>query len=212
MIRNLAILLIGVFGVGACAPNLSSAPARPGVVQQRGASGNVQTVQLVVIPSNARCQLSGTAYRHGMQGSGLLSVPIKASPVTIHCAHDGHKPAQRELTSTLEEPGGLATQAITGGLFGFFKSVMIGQGQRYPPMVHVILPSIVYDDERSQKTAYNRQLIESNWNLLKTGRDIECKRRKGGVETSIWSIHCDTARFTDYKAADLKAFDALSRR
>ena len=212
MLRSLAILLIGVLGVGACAPNLSSAPGRPGVGQQRGASGNVQTVQLVVIPNDARCQLSGTAYRHGMQGSGLLSVPIKASPVTIYCAHDDHKSAQRELASTLEEPGGLATEAITGGLFGFFKSVMIGQGQRYPPMVHVILPPITYGAEKDRKAAYNRQLIESNWKLLKTGRDIECKNRKGGVETSICLIHCDTARFTDYKAADLKAYEALTQR
>lgn len=45
----------------ACAPNLSSAPNRPGVVQQRGANGNIQTAQLVVIPSSASYQLSGTA-------------------------------------------------------------------------------------------------------------------------------------------------------
>jgi len=46
----------------------------------------------------------------------------------------------------LEEPSGLATEAIVGGFFGFFKSVMIGKGQRYPPMLHMILPTL-RDDE-----------------------------------------------------------------
>jgi len=82
--RNLAVLPLFIALLAACAPNLSSAPARPGVVQQRGAAGNVQSVQMVVPPKDASCQLSGTAYRHGMQGSGMLSVPIKASPVTVY--------------------------------------------------------------------------------------------------------------------------------
>ena len=209
--RNLAVLPLFIALLAACAPNLSSAPARPGVVQQRGAAGNVQSVQMVVLPKDASCQLSGTAYRHGMQGSGMLSVPIKASPVTVYCSRTGHLPATRTLSSTLEEPGGLATEAITGGLFGFFKSVMIGQGQRYPPMVHIILPPIRETAEKRNDAAYNQQLIEANWRLLKTGRDIECRRKNGAVETSIWSIHCDTDRFTDYKTQDLKAFDALTR-
>jgi len=196
----------------ACAPNLSSAPNRPGVVQQRGASGNVQTVQLVVIPSSASCQLSGTAYRHGMHGSGLLSVPIKASPVTVYCTKGGHAPAKRTLASTLEEPGGLATEAIVSGFFGFFKSVMIGKGQRYPPMLHMILPTLRDDKVQRQQIAYNRELIEANWRLLKTGRDIEWNRRGSAVETSIWLIHCDTARFADYKAEDLRAFGTLTQR
>lgn len=130
----------------ACAPNLSSAPNRPGIVQQRGASGSVQTVQLVVISSSASCQLSGTAYRHGRHGSCVLSVPIKASPVTVYCTKGGHAPAKRTLANTLEEPSDLATEAIVVGFFGFFKSVMIGKGQRYPPMLHMILPTL-RDDE-----------------------------------------------------------------
>ena len=196
----------------ACAPNLSSAPNHLGVVQQRGASGNVQTVQLVVIPSSASCQLSSTAYRHGMHRSGLLSVPIKASPVTVYCTKGGHSPAKRTLANTLEEPGGLATEAIVGGFFGLFKSVMIGKGQRYPPMLHMILPTLRDDKVQRQQIAYNRELIEANRRLLKTGRDIECNRRGSAVETSIWSIHCDTARFADYKAEDLRAFNTLTQR
>lgn len=196
----------------ACAPNLSSAPNHLGVVQQRGASGNVQTVQLVVIPSSASCQLSSTAYRHGMHRSGLLSVPIKASPVTVYCTKGGHSPAKRTLANTLEEPGGLATEAIVGGFFGLFKSVMTGKGQRYPPMLHMILPTLRDDKVQQQQIAYNRELIEANWRLLKTGRDIECNRRGSAVETSIWSIHCETARFANYKAEDLRAFDTLTQR
>lgn len=210
--HRIVILLLIAVGLAGCAPNLSSAPARPGVVQQRGASGNLQTVQLVVIPSSATCQLSGTAYRHGMKGSGLLSVPIKASPVTVYCTQDGYLPAKRAITSTLEEPGGLATQALTGGVFGFFKSVMIGQGQRYPPMVHMILPPLRNGAKEQQNLSYNRQLIVSNWQLLQKGRDIECSRGKSRVEASNWSVHCDTARFSDYQAEDLKAFDAVTRR
>lgn len=122
----------------ACAPNLSSAPIRPGVVQQRGAFGNIQTVQLVVIPSSASCQLSGTAYRHEMHGLDLLSTPIKASPVTVYCTKGGHVPANPSLASTLEKPDGLPTEAIVGGFLGFFKSVMIGKAQLYPPMFHMI--------------------------------------------------------------------------
>ena len=196
----------------ACAPNLSSAPNHLGVVQQRGASGNVQTVQLVVIPSSASCQLSSTAYRHGMHRSGLLSVPIKASPVTVYCTKGGHSPAKRTLANTLEEPGGLATEAIVGGFFGLFKSVMTGKGQRYPPMLHMILPTLRGDKVQPQQIAYNRELIEANWRLLKTGPDIECNRRGSAVETSIWSIHCETARFANYKAEDLRAFDTLTQR
>lgn len=210
--RQLILLSCLTALLSACAPNLSSAPHRPGVVQQRGASGNIQTVQLVVIPDNASCQLSGTAYRQGLRGSGIISVPIKASPVTVYCTKDGHAPARRTLTSTLEEPGGLATEAIVGGFFGFFKSVMVGKGQRYPPMLHLVLPALRDDAARQRTDAYNRQLIEANWRLLKTGRDIECKRGNGAVETSVWSIHCDTARFADYKAEDLKAFDNLTQR
>ena len=183
--RLIPILLL-CLGLGAgCAPNLSSAPARPGVVQERGATGNIQTVQFVVIPNDATCRLSGTAYRHGMQGSGLLSVPIKASPVTIYCSKRGFDPVKRKLSSTLEEPGGLASEALTGGLFGFFKSVMIGKGQRYPPMVHVVLPHSRSNTKSEETLAYNRQLIKSNWKLLKRGREIECKRKSGTVETSI---------------------------
>ena len=196
----------------ACAPNLSSAPNHLGVVQQRGASGNVQTLQLVVIPSSASCQLSSTAYRHGMHRSGLLSVPIKASPVTVYCTKGGHAPAKRTLANTLEEPGGLATEAIVGGFFGLFKSVMTGKGQRYPPMLHMILPTLRDDKVQRQQIAYNRELIEANLRLLKTGRDIECNRRGSAVETPIWSIHCETARFANYKAEDLRAFDTLTQR
>jgi len=210
--RIFSILLLCI-GLGAgCAPNLSSAPARPGVVQERGATGNIQTVQFVVIPNDATCRLSGTAYDHGMQGSGLLSVPIKASPVTIHCSKRGHHPVKREVSSTLEEPGGLASEALTGGLFGFFKSVMIGKGQRYPPMVHMVLPHSRSNTASDETLAYNRQLIQANWKLLKRGREIECKGKNGTVETSIWSIHCDTARFKDYESDDLKAFDSASRK
>ena len=77
--RQILILLLLAGSVAVCAPNLSSAPARPGVVKQRGASGNVQTVQFAVLSNDAKCQLSGTAYRQVMRGSGLLSVPIKAA-------------------------------------------------------------------------------------------------------------------------------------
>ena len=146
-----------------------------------------------------------------MRGSGLLSVPIKASPVTVYCTKDGHVPVKRSFTSTLEEPGSLATEAVVNGVFGFFKSVMIGKGQRYPPMVHVILPSMKDSLNNRQQLSYNRQLIESNWRLFEKGREIECKRKRA-VETSIWSIHCDTARFADYKAADLQAFDKTGQR
>ena len=118
--RLIPILLL-CLGLGAgCAPNLSSAPARPGVVQERGATGNIQTVQFVVIPNDATCRLSGTAYRQGIQESGFLSVPIKASPVTIYCSKRGFNRVISELSSTLKEPGGLASEALTGGLFGFF--------------------------------------------------------------------------------------------
>ena len=103
-----------------CALNLCSAPARPGAVQERGATGNTQTVQFIAIPKDATCRLSGTAYRHGIQGSGLLPVTIKASPVTICCSKRGFDPMKRELSSTLEEPYGLASEALTGGVFGFF--------------------------------------------------------------------------------------------
>jgi len=136
--RTLITLIVFADLLTACAPNLSSAPIRPGGVQQRGTSGNIQTVQLVVIPSSASCQLSSTAYRHGMHRLGLLSAPIKASPVIVYCTKGGHAPAKRTLASTLEEPGGLATEAIVGGFLGFFKSVMIGKAQRYPPMLHMI--------------------------------------------------------------------------
>ena len=174
--RLIPILLL-CLGLGAgCAPNLISAPNRPGVVQERGATGNIQTVQFVVIPNDATCRLSCTAYRHGIQGAGLLSAPIKASPVTIYCSKRGFDPVKCELSSTLEQPG---------GLFGFFKSVMIPKRQRYPPMVHVILPYSRSNTKSEETLAYNRQLIKSNWKLLKRGREIECKRKSGTVETSI---------------------------
>lgn len=198
--------------LGACAPNLSSPPARPGVVEQRGASGNLQSVQFVVIPSDATCQISGTALREGLRGSGLIAIPVKASPVEIHCRRSGYRPATRTLVSTFEEPGGLASEAISGGLFGFFKSVMIGQGQRFPPMVHIVLPPIRVAPETARTLADSRQLIESNWSLFTTGREIECNGRNGAVSTNLWSVHCDTGRFRDYLAEDLKAFDSLAKR
>ena len=74
-----------------------------------------------------------------MRESGLLSTPIKASPVTVYCTKDGHVPVKRSFTSTLEEPSSLANEAVVNGSFGFFKSVMVGKGRRYPPMVHVVL-------------------------------------------------------------------------
>ena len=125
--RLIPIFLL-CLGLGAgCAPNLSSAPARPGVVQERGATGNTQTVQFIAIPNDATCRLSGTAYHHGIHGSGLVLVPIKASPVTICCSKRGFDPMKRELSSTLKEPDGLASEKLTGGLLGFFKSLMIGR-------------------------------------------------------------------------------------
>lgn len=204
-----AILLLGGIVAG-CAPNLSSPPVRPGVVEQRGESGNLQSVQFVVLPNDATCQISGTAYRHGMRGSGMVSVPIKASPVAIHCARSGYRPATRALVSTLEEPGGLASGAILGGMFGLVKSVMIGQGQRFPPMVHIVLPPLRDGPDTTQSLAESRQLIESNWGLFTTGREIECSGRNGAVSTNLWSVHCDTDRFRDYLADDLKAFDSLA--
>ena len=77
-----------------------------------------------------------------MRGSGLLSAPIKAPPVTVYCTKDGHVPVKRSFTSTLEEPGSLANEDVVNGFFGIFKSVMVGKGQRYPPMGHVVLPSL----------------------------------------------------------------------
>ena len=74
-----------------------------------------------------------------MRESGLLSTPIKASPVTEYCTKNGQVPVKRSFTSTLEEPGSLANEAVVNGSFGFFKSVMVGKGRRYPPMVHVVL-------------------------------------------------------------------------
>ena len=136
--RTLITFIVFADLLNTCAPNLSSAPIRPRVVQQRGASGNIQSVQLVVIPSSASCQLSGTDYRRGMHRSGLLSAPIKASPVSVYCAKGGHVPAKRTLASTLEKPDSLAKEAIVVGFLGFFKSVMIGKVQRYPPMLHRI--------------------------------------------------------------------------
>ena len=94
-----------------------------------------------------------------MPKSGLFSTPIKASPVTVYCTKDGHVPVKRSFTSTLEEPGSLANEAVVDG---FFKSVMVGKGQRYPPMVHVVLPSLKDSLKTRQQLSYNRQLIESN--------------------------------------------------
>ena len=88
---------------------------------------------------------------------------------------------------------------------------MIGKEQRYPPMVHVILPSLKDGLNKRQKLSYNRQLIEINWRVFENGREIGCKR-KHTVETSIWSIHRDTARFADYKAADLRAVAKTGQR
>ena len=78
-------------------------------------------------------------------------------------------------------------------------------------MVHVVLPSLQDSVRNRQQLSYNRELIVSNWRLFEKGREIECKR-KGTVETPIWSIHCDTACFADYKAADLQTFDRLGPR
>jgi hypothetical protein len=47
-------------------------------------------------------------------------VPIKSSPVTIYCSKRGFDAVIRELSSTLKEPGGHASEALTGGLLGFF--------------------------------------------------------------------------------------------
>ena len=146
-----------------------------------------------------------------MRESGLLSTPTKASPVTVYCTKDSHVPVKRSFPSTLEEPGSLANEAVVNGYFGFFKSVMVRKGQRYPPMVHVVLPSLKDSLNNRQQLSYNRQLIESNRRLFEKGREIECKRNRA-VETSIWSIHCDTTRFADYKAADLQAFDKTGQR
>ena len=118
--RLIPILLLCLALGAGCAPNLSYELVRPGVVQERGATDNIQTVQFIVIPTDATCRLSGTAYRHGIQGSGFLSVPIKASPVTIYCSKRGFDAVIRELSSTLKEPGGHASEALTGGLLGFF--------------------------------------------------------------------------------------------
>ena len=118
-IRLMPILLL-CRGLGAgCAPNLSYELVRPGVVHERRATDNIQTAQFIVIPTDATCRLSVTDYRHGIQGSGFLSVPIRASPVTICCSKRGFDPVIREFSSTLKEPGGLASEALTGGQFGF---------------------------------------------------------------------------------------------
>ena len=74
--RLIPILLLCLALGAGCAPNLSSATARPGVVQERGATGNIQTVQFVVIPNDATCRLSGTAYRHGIQSFEYFSQPL----------------------------------------------------------------------------------------------------------------------------------------
>ena len=118
-IRLIPILLLCLALGAGCAPNLSRELVRSGAVQERGATYNIQTVQFIVIPTDATCRLSGTAYRHGIQGSGFLSLPIKSSPVTIYCSKRGFDPVIRELSSTLKGPGGLASEALTGGLFGF---------------------------------------------------------------------------------------------
>ena len=97
-----------------------------------------------------------------MRESGLLSTPIKASPVPVYCTKNGHLPVERSFTTTLEEPGSLANEAVVNGSFRFFKSVMVGKGQRYPPMVHVVLPSLKDSLNNRQQLSYNRQLIESN--------------------------------------------------
>ena len=146
-----------------------------------------------------------------MRGCGLFSVPIKALPVTVYCTKDGDVPVKRLFTSALEEPGNVATKAVVNGFFGFFKSVMFGKGQRYLPMVHVILPSLKDSLNKRPKLSYNRQLIEINWRIFEKGSEIGCKRRHT-VETSIWSIHRDTARFADYKAADLRAVAKTGQR
>ncbi|MEC8173810.1 MAG: hypothetical protein VX090_10560, partial [Pseudomonadota bacterium] len=112
------MLLCLALGAGR-APNFSYELVRSGVVQKRGATYNIQTVQFIVIPTDATCRLSGTACRHGIQRSGFLSVPIKSSPVTIYCSKRGFDPVIRELSSALKGPGGLASEALTGGQFGF---------------------------------------------------------------------------------------------
>ena len=91
-----------------------------------------------------------------MRESGLLSTPTKASPVTVYCTKDSHVPVKRSFPSTLEEPGSLANEAVVNGYFGFFKSVMVGKGQRYLPMVHVVLPSLKDSLNNRQQLSYNR--------------------------------------------------------
>ena len=89
---------------------------------------------------------------------------------------------------------------------------MIGKGQRYSPTVHVVLPHSRSDTKSEETLTYNRRLIKSNWKLFKHGREIECKRKSGTVETSIWSIHSDTARLEDYESDDLKTFDTVTQK
>ena len=49
---------------------------------------------------------------------------------------------------------------------------MIGKGQRYPPTVHLVLPHSRSNTKSEETLTYNRQLIKSNWKLLKRGREI----------------------------------------
>ena len=102
-----------------------------------------------------------------MRGCGLFSVPIKASPVTVYCTKDGDVPVKRLFTSALEEPGNVATEAVVNG---FFRSVMVGKGQRHLPMVHVILPYLKDSLNNRQQLSYNCHLIESNWRLFEKSR------------------------------------------
>ena len=76
----------------------------------------------------------------------------------------------------------------------------------------MVLPYSRSNTKSEETLTYNRQLIKSNWQLLKHGREIECKRKSGTVETSIWSILSDTARFKDYESDDLKTFNTVTQK
>jgi len=199
------VLIIVLVSLPGCAPNLSSPPARPGVVHQRGASGNAQTVQFVVIPNDATCRLTGTAFRRGLKGSSMVVLPVNASPVEVSSFRQGHVSVKRKLLSSL------AGQLVMGGVVGFLKSIVGGKGKRFPPLVHLYLRPVGSGVVQSENLARSRRMIESNWELFRDGRDIECRGRNRVVATDLWAIYCDTGQFGQYLKADLAAFDSSTR-
>ena len=123
------------------------------------------TVQIKTNPDKARCELRGhEGYSASVETPGAISIPTKASPVTVTCQATGFRPTSYTLDATADGWiwGNSALFVATGGV--------------------AVLGALV-DESRSAGKAYAEEV---QYNLSPdTPRAVRVRSRAGDVDTTL---------------------------